>query len=134
MYGTKTMPSTGTSTEEGGGGEGGGVVHDIQHCTRTMAVVKGCSAGAFLTAYLCWVDFRDSPVVHLTGGLLNPGLHQNALILALVVQPLMALKHITDVCGEVQHIYIPAGTEYRCLNLYQWCCMSCIGHQSVLAS
>ena len=75
-----------------------------------MAVVKGCSAGAFLTAYLCWVDFRDSPVVHLTGGLLNPGLHQNALILALVVQPLMALKHVPDVCGEVQHVYIPAGT------------------------
>lgn len=117
---------------KGGGDEGGGVVHDIGYCTRTMAVVKGCSAGAFLTAHLCWVDLSDSPVMHLAGGLLNPGLHQNALILALVVQPLMALKHVPDVCGEVQHVNIPAGTEYRCHNLSQWCCMSCIGHRVCL--
>ena len=47
--------------------------------------------------YLCRVNLSDPPVSHLCGGVLDPGLHQDALILALLVQPLTALKDIPDV-------------------------------------
>ena len=64
-------------------------------------------------AYLCWVDFSNSPVLGLEWGLLHPGLHQDALVLALLVQPLMAVKHIADVCRQVQHVNIPAVEPHK---------------------
>lgn len=49
------------------------------------------------SVYLCRVNLSDPPVLHLCGGVLDPRLHQDALILALLVQPLMALEDVTDV-------------------------------------
>lgn len=57
---------------------------------------------------LCWIDFRDSPVPGLYWGLLHPRLDQDSLILALIIQPLVAVKHVADVCWQVQHIDSPA--------------------------
>jgi len=49
------------------------------------------------SVYLCGVDLSDPPVLRLCGGVLDPGLHQDALILALLVQPLMAVKDVPEV-------------------------------------
>ena len=59
-------------------------------------------------ACLCWVHFSNSPVLGGQGWLLDPGLHQHTLILALLVQPLMAVKHVANVCCQMQHVNIPA--------------------------
>ena len=64
-------------------------------------------------AHLCWVDFSNSPVLGLEWGLLHPGLHQDTLIRAFLVQPLMAVKHIADVGCQVQHVNIPAVEPHK---------------------
>lgn len=74
---------------------------------------RGWGRGVWKAAYLCWVDFSHSPVPGLQWGLLHPGLHQHALILALLVQPLRAVKHIPDVCCQVQHLNTPALEPYN---------------------
>ena len=69
----------------------------------------GACAGACVCAsvYLGRVNLSDPPVLHLCGGVLDPGLHQDALVLALLFQPLMALKDVPDVGGQMQHVNIP---------------------------
>ncbi len=63
--------------------------HCARRCLRCMCV---CAS-----VYLCGVDLSDPPVLRLCGGVLDPGLHQDALILALLVQPLMAVKDVPEV-------------------------------------
>ena len=72
-----------------------GIKQKFTHCARRCL---GCMCRSVCASvYLCRVNLSDPPVLHLCGGVLDPGLHQDALILALLVQPLTALKDVPDV-------------------------------------
>lgn len=67
--------------------------HCARRCLGCMCMCRSVCA----SEYLCRVNLSDPPVLHLCGGVLDPGLHQDALILALLVQPFMALKDVPNV-------------------------------------
>ncbi len=72
-----------------------GIKQKSTHCARRC--LGGMCRSVCASVYLCGVNLGDPPVLRLCGGVLDPGLHQDALILALLVQPLMALKDVPDV-------------------------------------
>ena len=61
---------------------------------------------------LCRVNLCHPPVLSLNWWVLHPGLQQHPFILAVLVDPFSAVKHVPDVCGQVQHIHIPASTAF----------------------
>ena len=61
-----------------------------------------------MMVYLVRVYLSDSPVRHKRGWMLHPWLCQNSLVLALLVQPVEAVKDIPDVGGQVQHVNMSA--------------------------
>lgn len=63
-----------------------------------------------------WQDLCDAPVLGLHGRGLHQLQIQNPLMLAALVNPVVAAKHIPDVGGQMQHVDIPE--QHRdCLKL-----------------
>ena len=80
-------------------------------CTWRLGSISG-SEGAGGRGVL-WQDLCDAPVLGLHRGRLHQLQIQNSLVLAALVNPVVAAKHIPDVCGQVQHVHIPGQHSAR---------------------